>query len=130
MNPGDAAGAPDNPYVFFDIEMEGRQLGRIEFELFRSVVPLTADNFRALATGERGIGESEKPLHFKGSEFHRIVPGFVVQGGDFTHSNGYGGESIYGRIFDDEWVNGVIHHTEAGLLSMANRGPNTQSSQF
>eukprot|EP00443_Scrippsiella_acuminata_P095579 CAMPEP_0115382356 /NCGR_PEP_ID=MMETSP0271-20121206/6041_1 /TAXON_ID=71861 /ORGANISM="Scrippsiella trochoidea, Strain CCMP3099" /LENGTH=406 /DNA_ID=CAMNT_0002805659 /DNA_START=73 /DNA_END=1293 /DNA_ORIENTATION=+ len=122
--------AQGNPYVFFDIEIRGNPVGRIEFELFSTVVPKTAENFRALATGEKGIGESSKPLHFKGSIFHRVIPGFMCQGGDITSSDGRGGESIYGRMFQDEWDKGVIHHTQAGLLSMANRGPNTQSSQF
>jgi len=119
-----------NTYAFFDMEAGGKPIGRIEFELFRKTTPRTAENFRALATGERGIGESGKPLHYKGSKFHRIIPGFMCQGGDFTNGDGRGGESIFGRVFPDEWGRGVIHHTQPGLLSMANRGPNTQSSQF
>eukprot|EP00405_Crypthecodinium_cohnii_P017006 CAMPEP_0206446534 /NCGR_PEP_ID=MMETSP0324_2-20121206/16192_1 /ASSEMBLY_ACC=CAM_ASM_000836 /TAXON_ID=2866 /ORGANISM="Crypthecodinium cohnii, Strain Seligo" /LENGTH=384 /DNA_ID=CAMNT_0053915021 /DNA_START=121 /DNA_END=1275 /DNA_ORIENTATION=+ len=119
-----------NPYVFFDIGIGGKHAGRVEFELFSKITPRTANNFRALTTGERGLGESGKPLHFKGSVFHRIIPGFMCQGGDFTNGNGRGGESIYGRMFRDEWENGIVHHTQPGLLSMANRGPNTQGSQF
>merc|ERR1712050_455178 len=76
------------------------------------------------------MGKAGKPLHFKGSKFHRIIPRFMCQGGDITHGTGHGGESIYGASFDDEWEHGLIKHTEPGLLSMANRGRNTQSSQF
>lgn len=120
-----------NPYVYFDIEVGGKPAGRIEFELFARVTPKAAENFRALSTGEKGVSkDSGKPLHFKGSIFHRVIPGFMCQAGDFTNGNGRGGESIFGRTFPDEWERGVIHHTKAGLLSMANRGPNTQSSQF
>lgn len=120
----------NNPYVFFDVEIGEKPAGRIEFELFSKITPKTAENFRALATGEKGIGESGKPLHYKDTIFHRVIPGFMCQGGDTTSGNGRGGESIYGRSFNDEWVHGQIHHSIPGLLSMANRGPNTQSSQF
>jgi peptidylprolyl isomerase len=119
-----------NPRVFFDMEIDGAAAGRIEFELFSTVVPKTAENFRALATGEKGTGKSGKPLHFKGSAFHRIIPGFMCQGGDITKGNGQGGESIYGSTFEDEWEHGTIKHTDVGLLSMANRGKNTNGSQF
>ncbi len=117
-----------NPRVFFDITLGGQPAGRVAFELFADVVPQTAENFRALCTGEKGVGRSGKPLHFKGSKFHRIITGFMCQGGDFTRGNGTGGESIYGEKFADE--NFQLKHTTPGLLSMANAGPNTNGSQF
>ena len=94
--------AQSNPVVFFDISIGGVGAGRIEIELRRDVVPRTAENFRALCTGEKGKGRSGKRLHFKGSTFHRVIPGFMCQGGDFTAGNGTGGESIYGAKFGDE----------------------------
>jgi peptidylprolyl isomerase len=114
--------------VFFDIEADGEAMGRVTFGLFGDVVPETAENFRALCTGEKGVGKSGKELHYEGSPFHRVIPDFMLQGGDITHGNGRGGESIYGVRFKDE--NFKIKHTVPGLLSMANAGPNTQSSQF
>jgi len=84
----------DNPVVFFDVSVGGSRRGRIEMELRADIVPKTAENFRALCTGEKGIGKSGKILHFKGSCFHRIIPGFMCQGGDFTRGNGTGGESV------------------------------------
>ena len=114
--------------VFFDITLDGEPAGRIEMGLFGEEVPKTAENFRALSTGEQGLGLSGEPLHYEGSIFHRIIPEFMIQGGDITLGNGFGGESIYGPQFDDEAF--TILHNAPGLLSMANAGPNTNSSQF
>ena len=116
------------PRVFFDMTIGGEEAGRIEFELFSDYVPKTAENFRALCTGELGMGKMGKPLHYKGSTFHRCIKNFMLQGGDFTAGNGTGGESIYGAKFADE--NFKIKHDQPGLLSMANAGPGTNGSQF
>lgn len=110
-----------NPRVFFDLSHNGTALGRVTFELYASTVPKTAENFRQLCTHQPGFG-------YKGSIFHRVIPGFMCQGGDFTAFNGTGGKSIYGNKFADE--NFTHKHTEPYLLSMANAGPNTNGSQF
>jgi peptidylprolyl isomerase len=118
-----ATAAADNPRVAIGVSIGGEPAGTIELELFQDVTPKTAENFRVLCTGEQG-----DDMAYAGSPFHRIIPNFMIQGGDFTNGNGTGGKSIYGGKFPDE--NFQLKHTEAGLLSMANAGPDTNGSQF
>ncbi|BAM38772.1 peptidyl-prolyl cis-trans isomerase [Theileria orientalis strain Shintoku] len=114
------------PRVFFDLSVGGQKVGRVVFELFSDVVPKTAENFRLLCTGEKST--PSQLLHYKGSTFHRVIPQFMCQGGDFTRHNGTGGRSVYGEKFADE--NFKLKHDRPYLLSMANAGPNTNGSQF
>ncbi|KAG7578463.1 Cyclophilin-like domain superfamily [Arabidopsis thaliana x Arabidopsis arenosa] len=118
-----------NPKVFFDMSVGGKPAGRIVIELFAHTTPRTAENFRALCTGEKGMGKLGKPLHYKGSIIHRLVPDQMLCGGDITAGDGSGGESIYGdRFFEDE--NFINKQTGPGILAMANRGIDTNESQF
>jgi peptidyl-prolyl isomerase G (cyclophilin G) len=116
------------PRCFFDITISDKLVGRIIVELYNDIVPLTVENFRSLCTGEKGKTKQGKPLLFEGSKFHRVIPNFMIQGGDFTRGDGTGGESIYGNKFPDEAF--AVPHDRPFLLSMANCGPDTNGSQF
>ena len=112
--------------MFLDVTIGELEAGRIEIDLFNET-PKTSENFRALCCGDKGLGQtSKKLLSFKDTIFHRVIPGFMAQGGDFTNHNGTGGESIYGERFEDE--NFILKHTGPGILSMANAGPGTNGS--
>ena len=117
-----------NPKVFFNMTIDGQPIDRIIMELYIDMVPRTAKNFRALCTSEKGAGRFGKPLHYKGSSFHRVIPRFMCQGDNFTAENGTGEELIYGTKFANE--NFVKKHTGPGVLSMANAGLGTNISQF
>jgi len=126
-----------NPVVFMDITIDQEPKGRIVFELFRDVVPKTAENFRALCTGERGVskyvwkhGAGTCPLHYKGIPFHRIIPNFIIQGGDVLRKNGRGNESTFGYRFLDESFEGKAREHLPGTLAMASHSPNQNGSQF
>ena len=132
------AGNPRNVrcfMVFEAVEKDGKKkdIGRVEFELFSAALPKTCENFRSFCTGERGNGVgSGKPMHYKGVRLHRIIKGFMTQGGDVVNGNGTGSESIFGPTFPDEWGENKSHvkHQKAGMLAMANAGPDTNGSQF
>merc|ERR1712054_154456 len=120
-----------NIYVFMEVEISSVNIGRMIFKLHNDSCPKTCENFRSLCTGERGTGlTTKRPLHYQGAKFHRIIPGFMCQGGDFELGDGRGGESVYGGKFNDEPGGLALKHTKRGLLSMANCGVDTNGSQF
>lgn len=120
-----------NIYVFLEVEISSVNIGRMIFKLYADTCPKTVENFRSLCTGERGTGPTtHRPLHFQGAKFHRIIPGFMAQGGDFELGDGRGGESVYGGKFNDEQGGLMLKHSKRALLSMANAGPDTNGSQF
>jgi len=124
-----AASSTSTTRTYFDISIGGEAVGRVVFKLYTDIVPKTAENFRVLCTGEsEKKSSSGKDLSYAGTIFHRVIEGFMIQGGDFDNANGTGGESIYGAKFEDESFE--VKHTKPGLLSMANAGPNTNGSQF
>jgi cyclophilin family peptidyl-prolyl cis-trans isomerase len=114
-----------NPKVYFEISQDSKPIGKITFELYADKAPITAENFRSICAGDGKQGYT-----YAGSHFHRIIDGFMAQGGDFTNHNGTGGKSIYGEKFADEASALQLKHTKRGQLSMANAGPNTNGSQF
>jgi peptidylprolyl isomerase len=116
------------PRVFLKIKIEEKKVGELVFELRSDIVPKTAENFRMLCLGSRSKSQNGADRAYRGSRFHKIVPGLMAQGGDFTEGNGSGGESIYGFHFNDE--NFILKHDEPGIITMANSGPNTNGSQF
>merc|ERR1719183_3247912 len=125
------AAAGGDIYVYLEVEISSVNIGRMIFKLYQNICPRTVENFRSLCTGERGTGLMTKlPLHFKGAKFHRIIAGFMCQGGDFELGDGRGGESIYGGKFSDEAGGLALRHAKRGLLSMANSGKDTNGSQF
>lgn len=123
-----ASSSPERPHVFLEVGIGDQQIGRIGIELFSDIVPRAAENFRLLCTGQKGLGCAGKPLHYRGSAFHRVIPNFVIQGGDITKGDGTGSESAYGSAFEDEGF--LLSHSARGLLSLANQGPNSNGSQF
>ena len=120
---GSGNSSPENPKVFFDISKDNQPIGKMVFELYKNHVPITAENFRSICAGDNKQGYT-----YAGSHFHRIIDGFMAQGGDFTNHNGTGGKSIYGEKFADEPAGLKLQHTQRGMLSMANAGPNTNGS--
>ena len=116
----------NNPVVFFDVSIGGQEIGRMKIELFADIAPKTAENFRQFCTGEHR--KDGLPQGYKNAIFHRVIKDFMIQGGDFLKGDGSGSTSIYGPAFPDE--NFKLKHDSAGLLSMANSGPNTNGSQF
>ena len=117
-----------NPWVFFDMSIDGKPIGRIVFHLRADLVPIASENFRSLCTGWKGKGMKGKPLHYKNTVFHRIIPDRLISGGDVVAGDGTDGESIYGPTFDDE--NFILRHVGPGCLSTCNRGPDTNDSRF
>ncbi len=121
------AAANGNPIAFVDVAIGGQQVGRMQFELFADRLPKTCENFLKLCTGE--VARGHRPLGYKGAQFHRVVRNFIAQGGDIANHDGTGATTVWGtRFFADEGF--YFNHDRAGMLSMANSGPNTNGSQF